>query len=425
MADFLLSSSSSMPDPHNCTCLLLDETHNDPQESHESHPHLAVLFPFVMLAVGAGADALTHRIAIPYTSLLLLIGSVVGYLMRDHWLGFLGDSAAGMADMDAHLLLFIFLPPLIFEAAYNIREEHFSRVAFAAITFAGPGLLISSGITSLFLRWFCYPDWNLYEAGLLGALLSATDPVAVVALLKEIGTGSLLDTLIEAESLLNDGTAMVVFTVLFEAVKNSNHLTLTPLEILVKFLIMAIGGPIFGSRMGYAMSKWIGSIFNHGDVEVTLTVCAAYLTFFIGEFYLGVSGVLAVVACGIYMGNRGDTLVSPEVEAFLHEFWELLGCIANTIIFFLTGVIIVYNRMWDSIHRCDFFNLLGVYVCIQHCCNGRPRCCFFNLNLNHQGRPSNSLRSNTPRNGNLLLGGSKRSRWSSPSSHSMGQQNIE
>ena len=123
-----------------------------------------------------------------------------------------------MAEMDAHLLLFIFLPPLIFESAYNVNGTHFSKVVFAAVVYAVPGLIICSSITALVLMGL-YPEWSILQAALLGSLLSATDPVAVVALLKKVGTGSLLDTLIEAESLLNDGTAMVAFTVLFEAVK--------------------------------------------------------------------------------------------------------------------------------------------------------------------------------------------------------------
>ena len=125
-----------------------------------------------------------------------------------------------MAEIDAPLLLYIFLPPLIFESAYNVDETHFTKVASAAITYAVPGLLVSTCVTATVINTL-YSDWQWFEAGLLGALLSATDPVAVVALLKQVGTGSLLDTLIEAESLLNDGSAMVVFTVLFEAVKVS------------------------------------------------------------------------------------------------------------------------------------------------------------------------------------------------------------
>ena len=84
--------------------------------------------------------------------------------------------------------------------------------------------------------------------------------------------------------------------------------------IVLKFVQMAVGGPIFGVFCGWFFSSWIGTIFNSSDVEVSITLCAAYLTFFIGEYYLGLSGVLAVVACAFYMGNRGDTLVSPEVE---------------------------------------------------------------------------------------------------------------
>lgn len=196
-----------------------------------------------------------------------------------------------------------------------MKETKLVKIINVALAYAIPGLLIATSVTGGIV-WCLYPSWTWFEAGLLGALLSATDPVAVVALLKKVGTGSLLDTLIEAESLLNDGTAMVVFTVLFEAVqKGSMDTSAAGIgAIILKFIVMAVGGPIFGVFMGFLFSNWIGKIFNRSDVEVSITLCSAYLTYFIAEKGLGCSGVLAVVACGIYMGNRGDTQISPEVE---------------------------------------------------------------------------------------------------------------
>jgi len=276
-------------------------------------------------------------------------------------LGELGESASFMADMDAHLLLFIFLPPLIFESAYNVNGTHFSKVVYAAAVYAVPGLIFCSSLTAAILMAL-YPEWSILQAALLGALTSATDPVAVVALLKQIGTGSLLDTLIESESLLNDGTAMVAFTVLFEAVK-AGQVEASALSILLQFVKMAIGGGMFGVASGYFFSHWIGTIFNHSEVEVSLTVCAAYLTFFVGEHFFGVSGVLAVVGCGIYMGNYGDTQVSPEVEEFLHEFWELLAYLANTCIFVLTGLIIFYSDM--QFDKVDLLKTILLYCGIM------------------------------------------------------------
>tara|TARA_B110000971_G_scaffold205631_1_gene228200 strand:- start:1 stop:534 length:534 start_codon:yes stop_codon:yes gene_type:complete len=158
-----------------------------------------------------------------------------------------------MAHMDAHLVLYIFLPPLIFESAYNVNGVHFGKVVFASIVYAVPGLILCSGMTAGCLM-LLYPEWTILQAGLLGSLLSATDPVAVVALLKQIGTGSLLDTLIEAESLLNDGTAMVVFSVLFEAVK-AGHVEASAFDIFVQFFQMAIGGACFGLFSGYIFSQ--------------------------------------------------------------------------------------------------------------------------------------------------------------------------
>ena len=188
-----------------CSPLSLPDDHYDDADEHGHQAELVILFPFMVLMMGSGAEMLVHKTSVPYTSFLLIIGGIVGYLMKNNALGLLGVSGEYMGNMDAHLLLYTFLPPLIFESAFNVNETHFQKVKAAALTYAGPGLLICTGCTAGIIL-VLYPTWQWYEAALLGALLSATDPVAVVALLKQVGTGSLLDTLIEAESLLNDGT---------------------------------------------------------------------------------------------------------------------------------------------------------------------------------------------------------------------------
>lgn len=131
---------------------------------------------------------------------------------------------------------------------------------------------------------------------MLGSILGATDPVAVVALLKDVGACPKLGTIMEGESLLNDGTAIVVFTLFFSLSKGGVY---TGAEIVLLFIRVAVGGPLFGAMMGKIMMYILGRVFNDALVEITLTVSASFVTFYIAEAWLGVSGVLAVVALGM------------------------------------------------------------------------------------------------------------------------------
>ena len=221
---------------------------------------------------------------------------------------------------------------------------------------------------------YCAPDAWMEQAGLLlGVVLSATDPVAVVALLKDLGLTGLLPVGIEGESLFNDGTALVVFNLFLStlqkasaygtpAYENAAHWS-TPTEVVAQFLYAVAVGLGFGIGMGFLLTLWLSTVYNDAVVEVTLTLTFAYLTFFTAEV-LGSSGVLAVVALGLYMARNGRTRISPQVEHFLTEFWEMLAYFGNTLIFVITGIIVVEGvwRAESPVTGVDFMHLLLLYV---------------------------------------------------------------
>lgn len=185
-----------------------------------------------------------------------------------------------------------------------------------------------------------YPDdeLNWYEALTLGCVLSATDPVAVVALLKELGASVRFNTLVEGESLLNDGTAMVFFALFLDLAKG-NEATVT--KVLFNFVRTSIGGPLLGLAFGFGMSYWIKRIIRDNVLSVTVTVIGAYLCFWVAEFtFLKVSGILSIVTLGLYMSAVGKRKIYPDSEHAMHDVWSFLQYNCETIIFIITGAVV-------------------------------------------------------------------------------------
>ncbi len=311
------------------------------------------VLPFLVLSLGFGA-AIRHflrQTPFPYTVALLLFGLLVGFAESKEYLGNLwpelGASVNIASSIDPHLILLLFLPTLIFESAFSMDTHIFRRSLTQVVILAVPGLLLSTVVVG----WFAihrFPwswDWN--TALMFGAIISATDPVAVVALLKELGASKQLATLIEGESLLNDGTAIVVFLLFYAAVV-SGGLIGTPFHIGMDFAWKSIGGPIIGVLIASGTIVWIRHVFNDALVEITVTIVAAYVTYYLAENVLHSSGVLAVVALGLLLAGVGRTSISPEVEGFLHRFWEMMAYLLNTLIFILVGVVIALNVKVDS-----------------------------------------------------------------------------
>jgi NhaP-type Na+/H+ or K+/H+ antiporter len=173
---------------------------------------------------------------------------------------------------------------------------------------------------------------------LYGAIISATDPVAVVALLKELGAPKQLSTLIEGESLLNDGTAMVAFYILLDKVleKESSFW-----DMFIRFVRLSGGGAFLGILTGIITSTMLHYINNDYVLEVNLTIVSCYIMFYFAEFTaLHMSGIIALVALGLFMSFAGKTYISTGSSHALHHVWGYIGFCAETIIFILSGVII-------------------------------------------------------------------------------------
>ncbi|KAJ9464158.1 Sodium/hydrogen exchanger 7 [Diplonema papillatum] len=352
-------------DPITCK-EVLGATEEDHGNCHE-HAHEApfnILVLAVIIAVGNlcryyGSTFPLSKI--PYTVQMFLLGGGWGALCKN--IG--GDMLryGELGEIDPHLMFFIFLPILIFESAFATDYHVFKKVKVHCIMLAGPGLIICTGLSAAVAKgFFSEYNWGWVACLLFGCMLSATDPVAVVALLKELGAAPEISQLIEGESLLNDGTAIVFFNILKDSVA-AGVIEMSIFEILRTLLWVAGGGCVLGWIVGVITKNCIKAVFNDPEIEITMTLVAAYVTFFVAEEYLKVSGVLGLVVMGMYIAYHAH-VISPEVEHTLHHFWEIIVYMGNTMIFAIAGMVITEKAL-DNLHTYDFVYLLVNYVILN------------------------------------------------------------
>lgn len=344
-----------------------DELSEHDDGEHDSHGGMEPLwFIIVSLLIGAATRNFLSKTPLPYTVLLLIFGLLMGVFNRLGWLDgiFSLDTAVTWAGhIDPHVILYVFLPTLVFEAAFAMDVHTFKKSVTNATLLAVPGIVIALLLTGALAMGLQKAGiglfkWDWAVALMFGAVVSATDPVAVVSLLKELGASKKLGTLIEGESLLNDGTAIVIFMVFFLGITGAA----TGTHPVMEFVRVSFGGILLGVVIGAVTIAWVRRVFNDALVEISVIVAAAYLAFFIAEHFLHVSGVLGLVALGLAMASVGKTRISPEVQHFLHEFWELAAFIANTLIFIIVGVVIAQRTVFEPI---DFVILFIIYIGIH------------------------------------------------------------
>jgi len=333
------------------------------------------LLLFVVFSLFAGA-LLRHflkKVVFPYTIALLLLGLLLGTMHRygflPETLHFYGQTLPMVAWIDPHLIMFLFLPTLIFESAFVMEVHLFQRAFMQILILAVPGLLISSVLTGMLAKMLFPWNWSWPVALLFGSLISATDPVAVVALLKELSSRKRLETLLEGESLLNDGTAIVLFALFYQLIVAEIPPTvgwsLFPL-IAWQFTWGVCLGLLVGIAIATLTIFLIGRVFKDAMVEITLSVAGAYFSFIAAEALFHVSGVVAVVSYGLLLAGIGRTKISPEISEFLNHFWEMMAYIANTLIFLVVGIIIAMRVRLDSpVAWLTLFLLFGALLLIR------------------------------------------------------------
>lgn len=284
---------------------------------------------FILLFVLAtGVAIAVRRVRVPYTVALVLTGLFIGAL-----------KLFPAPHLTKDLLFEVFLPGLIFEAAFQMDSREFRTNWVTIGSLAVPGVIASIALTT----WVLTPliqtlplatGFTWKEALVFGALISATDPVAVVALFRNLGVPRRLTTLLEGESLLNDGTAIVFFTLSFALLAGTPA---TPGALVERFVLISGGGALVGLGVG-ALCSWLIRRIDDPVIEIALMTIAAYGSF-VGAESLQVSGVIATVAAGMLCGSpavrRG---MSESTRIACESFWEYVVFALNSIVFLLIGL---------------------------------------------------------------------------------------
>lgn len=314
------------------------------------------------LIIGAILKSLLKHSRLPYTVGLFAIGIILGVMNRTgvfQSLPELHDAVSSVANINPDLILYLFLPILIFDAAYELNLHIFKKTLANATLLAAPGLIICMLLTGALMMGVAtfipgFESWTWAFALMFGALISATDPVAVVALLHELKTSKRFSTLVDAESLLNDGTGIVCFMLFFGAYAAGETTHASPVITFIREMGLST---LLGFLLARIVIWFITRINSEEMVQNSVIILAAYLTFILSQYYLGVSGVIALVAFGLTVTYVGKPRLKPQVNTFMEHFWELLTYIANTLIFILVGVVIA--------EKVDFsWGALGVLILI-------------------------------------------------------------
>ncbi len=302
---------------------------------------------FTLMLISLGINVLSQKTKLPYTVLLVIAGSLLVPLSEFETLSFVTSF-----QLTPELLFFVFLPILIFESAYHINVRNIKENKLAIGMLAIVGLLIST----FFIGFVGY--WVFQLLGfeipflvtlLFGAIISATDPVAVLALFKEYGAPRRLTLIFEGESLFNDGTAFAMFLVILEIMAHGYHGYPTLLEGVSEFSVMILGGVIFGLLMGFLFSKLIEGVKGHAHLEMTLTLLVAHFTFLLTELIsesweiaghpIHLSSIIATLISSLVLGNYGRYKMSFDVEQYMEKFWEYFAFLANSLVFILMGLL--------------------------------------------------------------------------------------
>jgi CPA1 family monovalent cation:H+ antiporter len=295
----------------------------------------------LMIAITSVAMGVRYFSELPYTIALIFAGIILSFfnLFPD-------------IRLTPELIFHVLLPPLLFEAAFNLNFNELKTNLKPILTYAIVGVIIAVFITGFLLQGtFAFfgvdQAMPLMAALLFGAVISSTDPISVLAIFKELGVPKRLSSIIEGESLLNDGVSVVVYGIILSAIVSHSHFSLV--DGIKEFVTVAFGGAIIGAIIGLTFSRITALVDDH-LIEITLTTIVTYLSYIVAE-YFEVSGVISVIAAGLMVGTYGTKIgMSATTRVSVKDFWDYIAFVINSIVFFIIGLEVGIVNIFTNIH---------------------------------------------------------------------------
>jgi CPA1 family monovalent cation:H+ antiporter len=277
---------------------------------------------------------------LPYTIFLTLVGLLIGVLG-------IGPEIE-KTGFGYHLIFFVFLPPLLFQGAFHMNLNSLLEQFWPIVCLAVPGVIVSTLLVGGLVGWLGGIN-SMMVAILFGALISPTDPVSVLSLFKEVGAPKDLKTIVEGESLFNDATGVVLFTILLKAVLSGQEFGFA--QAAYEFVKVSVGGLLLGALLGWIVFKIMRHIEDH-LLENALCLVLAYGSFWLAEV-IHLSGVIGTVMAGLMIGNYGRRLsMSVKTTNTVEIFFESIAFLINSLLFVLIGLElreVPANIMWMTV----------------------------------------------------------------------------
>jgi CPA1 family monovalent cation:H+ antiporter len=307
----------------------------------------------VLLLIALTVILITRRFSVPYTLGLVVVGLLIGVL-----------NLLPNIHLESDVVLFVFLPALIFEGSWSISLQRLRQNWLTIFFLVVPGLLLELVLIAVPLYFLTRLGWR--EALLLSAILSPTDPVAVLSLFKQLKADENIANIIEGESLFNDGVAGSLYQTFLVLVLASAHGQSLPvaqawLEGLKTFSLQVGGGVVIGFACGFLVSR----IVRHIDeplIETTITIVTAYGVYLLADA-LGASGIIALIVAALILGSYGRGIgMSETTRQAVDNFWSVIAFLANALLFLLVGTQLNPVHFLSSSSATSFLLVAGLTI---------------------------------------------------------------
>uniref|UniRef100_A0A7S3K0K8 Alpha-carbonic anhydrase domain-containing protein n=1 Tax=Aureoumbra lagunensis TaxID=44058 RepID=A0A7S3K0K8_9STRA len=344
---------------------------------HFSHVHhhgyTAILYLCVMLIIGTLTKQMLVRYAptIPYPMVVMLWGAVINWfasIENDGQLNPMQMSIRMWSNIDGHIVLYVWLPILLFGDVIKLNFHTMVQTFWQACMLAGPGVLLSTILTGLVVQYL-YLDWSWSFSLAIGSLLSATDPIAVLTLMKELGAPKGLTYQISGESLFNDGTSVILFTVFFDMSRHRRGQYASVARLIRIITRMIFFSPCLGILVGAIAVYWMKKASRRHSktdalVQLSVLLVAAYLGFFLSDnSKIGqASGILTTVACAAVISFRAwPFIVSREA---IENVWATAEHVLITMIFSVVGILMSRAKLSQNVNGRDVLNCIILYLAV-------------------------------------------------------------